>query len=79
MINAGNDPHSWKERIRLRVENAFAQYTRLEGLREAYYLGVESCNCCGMLPNEYPPDDPKHKAWQAGFELGIEMWGSQEL
>lgn len=78
----GNDlernPHEWTERLLLRVESAFKAYTGLGGLREAYFLGVESRNCEGMIPNEYPTDDPKYKAWQAGFRLGVAIWGSAE-
>lgn len=69
---------TWGERLRLRVASAYNNYTRLEGLREAYYTGVESRNCEGMIPNDYPKDDPKHQAWRAGYRLGLEIWGSDE-
>lgn len=72
------NPHRWSERLLLRVESAFAKYTGLDGLREAYFLGVESRNCEGAIPNEYPRDDPKHQAWRAGYRLGLELWGSDE-
>lgn len=72
------NPHNWSERLLLQAESAFNSYTRLDGLRGAFYEGLESRDCEGCIPNEYPTDDPKHKAWQAGFRLGVEIWGSNE-
>lgn len=69
---------NWSERLRLQVEAAFSAYTGLEGLRDAYYTGVESRNCEGCIPNDYPRDDPKYRAFQAGYRLGVEIWGSDE-
>lgn len=61
-----------------RVREAFQSYTGLEGLRDAYYLGVESRNCEGTIPCEFSRDDPKYKAFNAGYRLGIDIWGSDE-
>lgn len=73
-----NNIYSWSDNLLLLVESRFTAYTGLEGLRDAYYLGVESRNCESAIPNEYPSDDPKHKAFRAGYGLGVEIWGFYE-
>lgn len=66
----------WSDRsTKLKVDAAFHSYTGLDGLRGAFYLGVESYNCNGMIANEYPLDDPQRKAFVAGFKFGRTMWG----
>jgi hypothetical protein len=60
--------------IKTRLDAAFDGYTGLEGLRGAFYLGAESCDCEGMIPNEYPSDDPKHKAFRAGYQAAMKIW-----
>lgn len=62
----------WGEETKARIDADFASYTGLEGLRGAFYLGAESCNCEGM--NEYPRDDPQHRAFNAGYEAGAKIW-----
>lgn len=71
------DPHEWDERTRLRVESAFCAYTRLEGLQEAFYEGVESRNCEGTIPNEYPKDDPKHRTLERGVRSRLRNLGTE--
>ncbi len=66
----------WGKVSKAHIDAEFAAYTGLEGLRGAFYLGGESCNCEGMIPNEYPLDDPQHKAFEAGFRAGAKIWRS---
>lgn len=72
MIERGE---AWLPATKQRVDAAFSGYSQLKGLRGAFYLGVESRNCEGIIPNEYPLDDPKHKAFNAGFRFGCQLWG----
>lgn len=65
----------WRPETKAKIDTAFSAYTGLEGLRGAFYLGVESCNCEGMIPNEYALDDPKRRAFSAGFNFGATLWG----
>lgn len=69
----------WDPEFRTMVDAAFDAYSSLEGLRSSFRLGVESRNCESMIPNEYPHDDPKHRAFEAGYRFGTELWGSDEL
>lgn len=66
----------WGEELKASVDAAFAAHTGLEGLRGPFYLGVESRNCESTIPNIYPSDDPKHKAFNAGYQFGVVRWGS---
>jgi hypothetical protein len=65
----------WSAALKADVDAAFDKYSGLEGLRGPFYVGVESCNCEGTIPNIYPADDPKRQAFSAGYKFGSKRWG----
>jgi hypothetical protein len=64
----------WDERLKQKVDATFSDYTGLDGLRPAFYLGVESCNCEGAINNPFPKDDPKNRAFSAGYRFAAKLW-----
>jgi hypothetical protein len=69
----------WSSETKMKIDAAFSAYCGLEGLRGAFYVGVESCNCEGMIPNPYPSDDPKHRAFVAGYQFARKLWSDDEV
>lgn len=65
----------WDEPLAAEVRQAAIQHSSLEGLHGPFFLGVESANCSGSITCPYPKDDPKYKAFAAGYAWGYKRWG----
>lgn len=64
----------WPKPTKQQIDVAFSATYLAEEQRGAFYLGVESCNCEGLIPNIYSASPEKTLAFNAGYKTGCDLW-----